>query len=38
MTDPVQISFSFPAVRPKKVTAALDGGAITSDAGILLLA
>lgn len=38
MTDPAQISFSFPAVRCKKVTAAFDGGAITSDAGVLLLA
>lgn len=38
MTDPAQISFSFPAVRSKKVTCAFDGGAITSDAGVLLLA
>ena len=38
MTDPAQISFSFPAIRSKKVTAAFDGGAITSDAGVLLLA
>ncbi len=38
MTDPAQISLSFPAIRSKKVTAAFDGGAITSDAGILLLA
>ena len=38
MTDPTQISFSFPAIRAKKVTAAFDGGAITSDGGVLLLA
>lgn len=38
MTDPTQIFFSFPVVRSKKVTCAFDGGAITSDAGVLLLA
>ncbi len=38
MTNPAQNSFSFPAIRSKKVTAAFDGGAITSDAGVLLLA
>ena len=38
MTDPASIQFSFPAIRSKKVTAAFDGGAITSDAGVLLLA
>ena len=38
MPDLAQISFSFPAVRSKKVTCAFDGGAITSDAGVLLLA
>lgn len=38
MTDLTQISFSFPVVRSKKVTCAFDGGAITSDAGVLLLA
>ena len=38
MTDPAQISFSYPAIRSKKVTGAFDGGAITSDAGVLLLA
>jgi hypothetical protein len=38
MTDTAQISFSFPAIRSKKVTGAFDGGAITSDAGVLLLA
>ncbi len=31
-------SFSFPAVHRKKVTAAFDGGRITSDGGVLLLA
>ena len=30
--------FSFPAVHRKKVTAAFDGGRITSDGGVLLLA
>jgi hypothetical protein len=38
MTDPARNSFPFPAVRSRKVTAAFDGGAITSDAGVLLLA
>jgi hypothetical protein len=38
MTDLAPISLSFPAIRAKKVTAAFDGGAITSDAGVLLLA
>ena len=38
MTDPAQISFSFPVIRSKKVTCAFDGGAITSDAGVVLLA
>lgn len=30
--------FSFPAVGRKKVTAAFDGGRLTSDGGVLLLA
>ena len=30
--------FSFPAVHRKKVTAAFDGGRLTSDGGVLLLA
>ena len=30
--------FSFPAVARKKVTAAFDGGRLTSDGGVLLLA
>ena len=38
MTDPAPLSLSFPAIRSKKVTAAFDGGAITSDSGVLLLA
>jgi hypothetical protein len=38
MTDPAPLSLSFPAIRAKKVTGAFDGGAITSDAGVLLLA
>ena len=38
MTDPAPILLSFPAIRSKKVTGAFDGGAITSDAGVLLLA
>lgn len=38
MTDTARISLSFPAIRTKKVTGAFDGGAITSDAGVLLLA
>jgi hypothetical protein len=38
MTDPAPLSLSFPAIRSRKVTAAFDGGAITSDAGVLLLA
>ena len=38
MTNPAQISLSFPVVCSKKVTGAFDGGAITSDAGVLLLA
>jgi hypothetical protein len=31
-------AFSFPAVRSKKVTAAFDGGRLTSDGGVLVLA
>lgn len=38
MTDPAPFSLSFPAIRSRKVTGAFDGGAITSDAGVLLLA
>ena len=38
MTDPAPLSLSFPAIRSRKVTGAFDGGAITSGAGVLLLA
>ncbi len=38
MSDIARTSFSFPAIRSKKVTGCFDGGAITSDAGVLLLA
>ena len=38
MTDPASLLLSLPAVSGKKVTAAFDGGAITSDAGVLMLA
>ena len=38
MIDPAPLSLSFPAIQTRKVTAAFDGGAITSDAGVLLLA
>jgi len=31
------LPFSFPAVDRKKITAAFDGGRITSDAGVVLL-
>jgi hypothetical protein len=38
MTDDTFLPFSFPAVSRKKVTAAFDGGRITSDGGVMLLA
>ncbi|MEP9370417.1 IS1380 family transposase [Xanthobacter sp. VNH20] len=38
MTDDTFPAFSFPAVEGKKVTAAFDGGRISSDGGVLLLA
>lgn len=38
MTDDTLLPFSFPAVRSKKITAAFDGGRITSNGGVLLLA
>jgi Transposase DDE domain group 1 len=38
MTDDSLPPFSFPAVQRKKVTAAFDGGRLTSDGGVLLLA
>jgi hypothetical protein len=38
MSDPTVLPFAFPSVRGKKLTAAFDGGRLTSDGGILLLA
>jgi hypothetical protein len=38
MTDDTLLPFAFPAVARKKVTAAFDGGRITSDGGVMLLA
>jgi hypothetical protein len=38
MIDDSLLPFSFPAVERKKVTAAFDGGRITSDGGVMLLA
>jgi hypothetical protein len=38
MPDDTLLPFSFPAVERKRVTAAFDGGRITSDGGIMLLA
>ena len=38
MADDTLLPFPFPAVRGKKVTAAFDGGRITSDGGVMLLA
>ncbi|WP_036285733.1 IS1380 family transposase [Methylocystis sp. ATCC 49242] len=37
MTEGIPLPFSFPAVGRKKITAAFDGGRITSDAGVMLL-
>jgi Transposase DDE domain group 1 len=37
MTDAIAISFAFPAVSRKKVTAAFDGGRLSSDSGVMLL-
>ena len=36
--DNSAVAFAFPAVQRKKVTAAFDGGRLTSDGGVLLLA
>ena len=36
MTDDTVLPFSFPAVTRKKITAAFDGGRITSDGGVML--
>ena len=38
MTDDNLLPFSFPAVSRKQVTAAFDGGRLTSDGGVMLLA
>src|SRR6201987_3816495 len=38
MTDDNQLSFSLPSVSRKKVTAAFDGGRLSSDSGVMLLA
>ena len=38
MLEDTLLQFSFPAVERKKVTAAFDGGRITSDGGVMLLA
>src|SRR3982751_1657462 len=38
MTDDTLLPFSFPAVQAKKVTAAFDGGRLTSNGGVMLLA
>jgi hypothetical protein len=37
MTDNTILPFCFPAVARKKITAAFDGGRLTSDGGVLLL-
>src|SRR5438270_13916365 len=38
MTDDNLLPFCIPAVRRKKITAAFDGGRISSDGGVMLLA
>ena len=38
MTDDTLLPFSFPAIGRKKITAAFDGGRISSDGGVMLLA
>jgi hypothetical protein len=38
MNDDTPLPFELPAVARKKVTAAFDGGRITSDGGVMLLA
>ena len=38
MTDDTILPFSFPAVHAKKITAAFDGGRLTSNGGVMLLA
>jgi hypothetical protein len=37
MTDDTMLPFSFPAVHAKKITAAFDGGRLTSNGGVMLL-
>jgi hypothetical protein len=37
MTHDTILPFSFPAVHAKKVTAAFDGGRLTSNGGVMLL-
>jgi hypothetical protein len=37
MEDDTLLPFSLPALQRKKVTAAFDGGRLTSDGGVLLL-
>ena len=38
MSEDILLPFDFPAVQRKKVTAAFDGGRLTSDGGVMLLA
>ena len=38
MTDDNLLPFAFPVVERKKITAAFDGGRISSDGGVMLLA
>ena len=38
MTDDTTLPFSFPAVHAKKITAAFDGGRLTSNGGVMLRA
>jgi hypothetical protein len=38
MTDDNLLPFCFPAIHRKKITAAFDGGRISSDGGVMLLA
>src|SRR2546429_7420491 len=38
MSEDTLLPFDFPAVQRRKVTAAFDGGRLTSDGGVLLLA
>jgi hypothetical protein len=38
MTDDSQLAFGLPSVSRKKVTAAFDGGRLSSDGGVMLLA